>query len=468
MALSSNFLRPDLENYKTAANLAYNNLIKELIAGGRKIYHFGFGESPFPVPQAFQQGLIEAADRNEYLSVEGLLDLRREILAFHSRYGDFDHFTVDDFVMGAGSKTIIYHVMSVFGGEIILFSPSWTSYLPQTQLSGKKAHIIFPSDTKRYIPSTEDIEKELKKCDPNIRKILVLNSPNNPTGITYTEDEIKNIADLCRKYKIIVLSDEIYARLSFTKFTSIAKYYPEGTIVLTGFSKWASIGGWRAGYALFPKELHSLKNAVSSAGSHSYTCLPTPIQYALLKELHSLKNAVSSAGSHSYTCLPTPIQYALLKGLQKSEELDEYIAKCKKVLSFAGKYTYRKLHDAGVEVHESESSYYCMPNFSNCRTLGVFDGQQLCDKFLEQGNVAFQPCDPHFLRPIGELTTRLSFVNFKGEAALNSIELKKEYNEKEQKEFLIKYCPTLIEGIQALADCVQLFKIEKIIDNASS
>uniref|UniRef100_A0AC35F601 Aminotransferase class I/classII domain-containing protein n=1 Tax=Panagrolaimus sp. PS1159 TaxID=55785 RepID=A0AC35F601_9BILA len=436
MATGSNFLRPDLLNYKTAANLAYNNHIKELIAGGRKIYHFGFGESPFAVPEAFQQGLIESADRNEYLSVEGLIDLRREILAFHSRYDDFHHFTVDDFVMGAGSKTIIYHVISVFGGEIILFSPSWTSYLPQTQLSGKKSHIIFPSDTKRYIPSTEDIEKELEKCDPNIRKILVLNSPNNPTGITYTEEEIKNIANICRKYKIIVLSDEIYARLSFTKFTSISKYYPEGTIVLTGFSKWASIGGWRAGYALFPKELHSLKEAVSSAGSHSYTCLPTPIQYALLK------------------------------GLQKSKELDEYIAKCKKVLSFAGKYTYSKLHDAGVDVHESESSYYCMPNFSNCRTVGVFDCQQLCDKFLEQGNVAFQPCDPHFLRPIGELTTRLSFVNFKGQAALDSIQINKEYDEKEQEEFLIKYCPTLIEGIQALVDCVKLFKIEKIIDDA--
>ena len=126
-----------------------------------------------------------------------------------------------------------------------------------------------------------------------------MNSPNNPSGITYTEEEIKALADLCRKHKILVLSDEIYARLSWKKFTSIAKvvsfiifcdftiytfqYYPEGTIVTTGFSKWASIGGWRAGYALFPKELRSLKEAVSSAGSHSYTCLPTPIQYALLK-----------------------------------------------------------------------------------------------------------------------------------------------------------------------------------------
>jgi hypothetical protein len=108
-----------------------------------------------------------------------------------------------------------------------------------------------------------------------------------------------------------------------------------------------------------------------------------------------------------------------------------------------------------------------MPNFSNCRTTDLIDGQKLCDKFLERGNVAFQPCDPHFLRPIGELTTRLSFVNFKGQAALEAIEMNKEYNEKEQEEFLVKYCPPLIEGIQALVDCVKLFKIEKIIDDAS-
>lgn len=143
--------------------------------------------------------------------------------------------------------------------------------------------MIEPKRENRFVPTKADIEKALTFCDPDLPKVLVLNSPNNPTGVTYSEEEVKDIADTCRKHKILILSDEIYARLTEKKFTSFAKYYPEGTIVTSGFSKWASLGGWRAGYALFPKELKSLREAVSSAGSHSYTCQPAPVQHALTR-----------------------------------------------------------------------------------------------------------------------------------------------------------------------------------------
>ena len=129
---------------------------------------------------------------------------------------------------------------------------------------------------------------------------------------------------------------------------------------------------------------------------------------------------------------------------------------------------FSKLHGAGVKGHEPEAAYYFMPNFASCKTVEIFDGQQLCDKFLDKGNIALQPCDPHYLRPIGELTTRLAFVNFKGKSAMDSIDMAKKYSVEEQEEFLKQHCSTLVEGIETLIEWVQVFRVEKIIDDASN
>jgi len=425
MPVHLKLLRSDLHNYKAASNLSFNNHIKDLMSKGRKIHHFGFGESPFPVPEPFKQGLIESAGRNEYLSVEGLLELRRGILKFHSKYEDFDHFTEEDFVLGAGSKEVIYHIINVFGGEILLVSPSWTSYFPQTQLSGKPAIVIEPKRENRFVPTKADIEKALTFCDPDLPKVLVLNTPNNPTGITYTEEEVKEIAETCRKHRILILSDEIYARLTENKFTSFAKYYPEGTIVTSGFSKWASLGGWRAGYALFPKELKNLREAVSSAGSHSYTCQPAPVQHALTKGLKSL------------------------------DELDDYIKRTRKVLSLAGHYCHRKLTSVGIIAHPPDGAYYFMPDFEICRGNEIQNGEQLCEILLKKANVALQPCDPHYLRPKGELSTRFAFVNFKGEDAMKNVDPTKQYTDEEEEKFLKQYGASLVEGVEAIIQFVK-------------
>ncbi|KAH7724609.1 Calcium-binding mitochondrial carrier protein Aralar1, partial [Aphelenchoides avenae] len=261
-------LRSDLKDYQSASNLQFNEQIKELIAKGGNIYHFGFGESPFPVPECFREGLVRSAHRNEYLSVQGLLPLREKIIRFHKQFGDFDHFSPNQLVLGTGSKELIYHIMNVFGGGQLAISQG----------------------------------------DPALPKLIVLNSPNNPTGAVYNEQQLRDIAQVCRKYNVVVLSDEIYARTATVPFNSIAKYYSEGTIVTTGFSKWASLGGWRAGYALFPPELGRLQEAVTSAGSHSFTCQAAPVQHAL-----------------SF-------------GLDHLSELEDYIKRTRTVLSMTGTY----------------------------------------------------------------------------------------------------------------------------------
>uniref|UniRef100_A0A914VJ84 Aminotransferase class I/classII domain-containing protein n=1 Tax=Plectus sambesii TaxID=2011161 RepID=A0A914VJ84_9BILA len=391
-------LRSDLQNYTAASNLEFNNKIKELIKNGRKIHHFGFGQSPFPIPDCFVEGLKQNAHRNEYLPVQGLRELRTKILDFHKHYDHFEHFSPDHIVMGVGSKEILFLAMNVFGGEVLLLCPSWTSYLSQSHLAGRKSLLIPTYFEDRFIPRADVIEKA--------RKILFL------------------FRDVCKKHNIIVISDEIYARLQYDgHYESIANFYPQGTIVTTGFSKWASAGGWRTGYGMFPQEL-----------------LP-------------FFEAVASGGSHTFTCSPAPMQYALVEGLDHKDELESYMVHCRKILQSAGLFTHRELLAAGAKGHAPESAYYFMPDFDPIRARlqerGMNSGIEMCDKMLEEADVALMPCDPYFLRPAGELSTRFCFINFDGADGLKKSQ-EMGANPDIDDAFIRRHCAPLIEGVQAL------------------
>src|SRR5690606_12101120 len=107
---------------------------------------------------------------------------------------------------------------------------------------------------------------------------------SNPHGYTYCNEELKAIAAVAREYRMLVLADEIYGEVHFLgKHTSIAQYYPEGTIVSSGLSKWCGAGGWRLGTFAFPAQLQWLKNAMATAASETYTSTSAPIQYAAVK-----------------------------------------------------------------------------------------------------------------------------------------------------------------------------------------
>jgi len=125
--------------------------------------------------------------------------------------------------------------------------------------------------------------------------LLVINYPSNPTGSSYSDEELKAIADVCRKHGILVLSDEIYGRLTYSpefpadadsvklglkhsrQHKSIAAYYPEGTVILDGISKWAGAGGWRLGAFVFPKELSWLRDTMIAGASETYSSVCAPV-----------------------------------------------------------------------------------------------------------------------------------------------------------------------------------------------
>jgi aspartate aminotransferase len=123
---------------------------------------------------------------------------------------------------------------------------------------------------KRF-PNAETIDRACNK-EPDVNRILILNSPNNPTGLCLSHSKLQEISDVCRKYGVIVVSDEIYSHLQFAgECSSIANYYPEGTIISSSLSKWCGAGGWRLGYMAFPKQLEVFLPAMDSLASESYS-----------------------------------------------------------------------------------------------------------------------------------------------------------------------------------------------------
>ena len=115
--------------------------------------------------------------------------------------------------------------------------------------------------------------------------VLILNSPNNPSGAVYTKEEYKELALACRKYNVVVFSDEIYSQINFSESysPSISAYYPEKTIVFGGLSKVFSAGGYRLGYMMLPNELQALQNVYKSLFSETFSCVSSPIQFAAIK-----------------------------------------------------------------------------------------------------------------------------------------------------------------------------------------
>lgn len=402
---------------KTSATIRINERSKELQKNGREIYFFGLGQSPFPVPNCVIKALQDNAHQKDYLHPQGLWELREAVAAFHREY---DQVVADakHVLIGPGSKELMFILQLAFYGDIITPSPCWVSYRPQSEIIGRNSVHLPTTYKNRWRVQAEDLEK-LCEDDRERPRLIILNYPGNPEGQTYNKDELQAIAQVARKYKIIVLSDEIYGLLNFSgKHTSIARYYPEGTIISSGISKWCGAGGWRLGTFVFPPQFNSL-----------------------------LQTMVSIA-SETFTSVSAPIQYAAIRAYQMGEEIEQYLSNSRKVLQLIATYCYEKLSNAGIHLWEAQGGFYLFLDFSAFRSVleknGINNSWQLCEKLLEDTGVAILP-GSDFQRCQSEYTVRMAYVDFDGKQALRACE-KTELNE----EFLSIYCPKIQQGMEKM------------------
>jgi aspartate aminotransferase len=418
--LSSPHLNANVLGLPPSATLAINERSDELIAQGRKVYKLGLGQSPFPVPACVVEALRAAAPEKDYLPVRGLRPLRDTVTEFlHRRHGL--ERARRQVLVGPGSKELIFITQLAYAGELIVPSPSWVSYAPQARIIGRRVTWLptdFAHDWK-LLPATLDAHCS---ASPGMPRLLILNYPNNPTGVSCSDSELAALAEVARRHQVLVISDEIYADLDHAGLTaSIAHHYPEGTVVSTGLSKWCGAGGWRLGLFSFPPQLEWL-------------C-----------------SAMAAIASETYTSVSAPIQYAAIKAFEGGPEIDAYLGHCRAVLGALGRHCASTLRDAGCRVPAVAGAFYLFPDFGARRrhlaARGVTGGHALVEKLLEDTGVATLPGSV-FGRPPDELTLRLSYVNFSGAAALAAAESGATID----LDFLRRCCPETLEAIDRIAD----------------
>ncbi|MDC1003855.1 aminotransferase class I/II-fold pyridoxal phosphate-dependent enzyme [Candidatus Pelagibacter sp.] len=396
-----------VKDLKPSSTLLINETSRRLEEQGKKIFKFGFGQSPFKVPEDIVKELQDNAHQNKYLPMQGLSELRDVVAKYTSKKKNYDYKS-ESVIIGPGSKELMFLLHVIFDGEIILPAPSWVSYAPQAILGRNKTQILQTKRENNWFPTALEIEEIVLK-DKNKNYLLFLNSPNNPSGQIC--DNLKEIANITEKYNLIILSDEIYSELTFKdNYQSISNFCPEKTIVSTGLSKWCGAGGWRLGYFLVPDSLIEIKNMINVLASETFSAVSAPIQYAAIKAYEN---------DHS-----------------------NYINKSRNILCAVGNYVYENLKSNKVLINKPQGGFYLMPEFLNKK---FNSSSEMCDSILNDTGVAMLP-GTDFGFDQTRMLARLSFTDFDGQEFMDKIE----DNQKIDNNHIANFAPKIIEGVDKL------------------
>jgi len=241
-------------NISPSPTLSIDAKAKEMKANGDNVVTFGAGEPDFDTPDHIKEAAIAAirSGKTKYTAVTGTNELK-EAICHRFKVDQGLDYQPNQIVVSSGAKHTLYNAMQVLvqaGDEVILPAPYWVSYLEQIKLTGATARIVATREENGFKLTPDELARAI---NPRTR-LLILNSPSNPTGAVYTGAELKELAGVITRYDFMVLSDEIYAKLIYngTRHESIASLSPElkeRTMVINGVSKAYAMTGWRVGYA---------------------------------------------------------------------------------------------------------------------------------------------------------------------------------------------------------------------------
>ena len=405
-------IKNKIKNLNLSATLKINEISKNLEKEGKDIIKFGFGQSPFQVPEKIVEELKKNAHQKNYLPIQGLGELREAIAKYESKKKN-KNFTQDQIIVGPGSKELMFLLHISFDGEIILPCPSWVSYKPQSVIADNKSHWIETTAENNWYPKAESIQNLISK-NKEKKYLMILNSPNNPSGQVCKN--LNEISEIIKKYKITVLSDEIYSELTFNEnYESIANYCPENVIVSNGLSKWCGAGGWRLGYFVIPNELTRLKNSLKILASETFSSVSAPIQYAAI-------------AAHK-------------------KDHKNYINKSRKILKLVGEYVYNNLKSNKILINKPQGGFYLMPEFLDMKYK---NSQEMCSSLLTDTGVVLLPgSDFGFSKD--KLIARLSFTDFDGKEFMDNLPEKENLDNS----LVEKFAPKIAEGTKRLKAWVE-------------
>ncbi len=422
--------RPDVQlslnirGMRPSPTVAINERCDRLRREGRSVFKLGLGQSPFPVPTPVVDALRLNASRKDYLPVKGLPELREAVASYHARQHGLSC-SADNVLIGPGSKELMFLLQVVYYGDLIVPTPAWVSYAPQARIVGRPVHFPHTRAEDGWRLRPEALEA-LCREDPGRPRVVILNYPSNPTGSTYSEAELEALAEVAHRYRLVLLSDEIYGELHYEgRHVSVARFYPEGTILSSGLSKWCGAGGWRLGTFTFPPALDWLLEAMSAVASETYTSTSAPIQYAAVKAFEG--------------------------GIR----IERYLWDVRRILRALGQELHERLTRCGLQVLAPEGGFYLFPDFTPYAEVlaaakGIRTSGQLCESLLSEAGVAVLP-GSDFGRDPAELTARIAYVDFDGARALAAAETIPRDAPLDD-EFLETYCGSMLraaEGIES-------------------
>ena len=284
-----------LKRIKPSPTIAVSQKAKELKAAGKDVIGLGAGEPDFDTPENIKNAAIKAIKDGDtkYTTVDGTNALKEAIVKKFKRENNINY-TVDQITVVAGGKHVIYNLMKATlnkGDEVIIPAPYWVSYPDIVLLAGANPVVIECSEEQGFKLSAKDLESKIN----NNTKWLILNSPSNPTGACYSEQEIKNLSQvLKRNPHVNILSDDIYEHITYDgfKFFTIAQI-PEiknKVVTMNGVSKSYAMTGWRIGYAAGDKEIIK---AIAKIQSQSTTNPSSISQAAAVEALNGKQDFIS-------------------------------------------------------------------------------------------------------------------------------------------------------------------------------
>ena len=304
-------------------------------------------------------------------------------------------------------------------GEVYVPGPSWVSYAPLASFARHKVIRIPTSFEARWRVTPQVLDDVISRYGRSQRqKLMALNYPGNPDGLTYSRDELLELTEVLRKHGVWVISDEIYGLLDHRgQHVSLRNLYPERTMVTTGMSKWCGAGGWRLGALILPADAP--------------------------RELH---DALVGLGSETYSCAPAPIQVAALTAYELDAELHQFLTAQRRILGTIGKTIHAAVAEAGVRVHPPQGGFYLLLDFSPFAEAlarrGIDSDSQLCERLITETGAALLPGNA-FGMPPDALTTRLAYVDFDAEAALADAD--------EIETCVDRHAGKMLEGVDALS-----------------
>jgi len=290
------FTSKNLLNVIPSASMNISEKVKEIKKRGNDIIDLSIGEPNFETPVYIKEAAINALKNNKthYTQSSGIPELRLAIADKLRRENGLDFNPDNEIIVIPGAKQAIFYALAAIlnpGEEVLIPEPYWLSYPDMVRLIGARPIGIPSREENSFKPEVQDLEKLVSPKT----KILIVNNPNNPTGLVWEKEDLQLIASLAEKYNFLIISDEIYEKIVFDgkKFTSLGNLTEakERTITVNGFSKAYAMTGWRIAYVAGPAKIIS---QISRVHQHVATCASSLSQYAALSALSGPQDEVAS------------------------------------------------------------------------------------------------------------------------------------------------------------------------------